>query len=63
MGRIIEHKLRGAREVTLAEVDGRSYPAKLRDSIARLFSLICRTNCGSDEQDLVRFRENFLEYG
>jgi cardiolipin synthase A/B len=38
MGRIIENKLRGAREVTLAEVDGRSYPAKLRDSIARLFS-------------------------
>jgi cardiolipin synthase len=38
MGKVIENKLRGAHEVTLAEVDGRSYPAKLRDSIARLFS-------------------------
>ena len=38
MVKIIENKLRNAREVTLAEVDGRSYPAKLRDSIARLFS-------------------------
>jgi len=38
MGRIIRDKLRGAREVTLADVDGRSYPAKLRDSIVRLFS-------------------------
>jgi cardiolipin synthase len=37
-GKIVENKLRGALEVTLAEVDGRSYPAKLRDSIARLFS-------------------------
>ena len=38
MSKIIENKLHGAREITLAEVDGRSYPAKLRDSIARLFS-------------------------
>jgi len=38
MSQIIEHKLRGAREVTLAEVNGRSYPAQLRDAIARLFS-------------------------
>jgi cardiolipin synthase len=38
MASIILAKLRGAREVTLAEVDGRSYPAKLRDSIARQFS-------------------------
>jgi cardiolipin synthase len=38
MGGIVQTKLRGAREVTLAEADGRSYPAKLRDSIARLFS-------------------------
>jgi len=38
MGRIIEKKLRGAREVTLTEADGRSHPARLRDSIARLFS-------------------------
>ena len=35
---VIEKKLRGAREVTLAEADGRSLPAKLRDAIARLFS-------------------------
>ena len=38
MSRIIEKKHQGAREVTLAEVDGRSYPAKLRDAILRLFS-------------------------
>jgi cardiolipin synthase len=38
MGKIIETKLRVAREVTLAEVDSRSYPARIRDSIARLFS-------------------------
>lgn len=38
MGKIIENKLRGAREVTLAEMDGRCYPAKLRDATARLFS-------------------------
>jgi cardiolipin synthase A/B len=38
MGKIIGNKLRGAREVTLAKADGRSYPAKLRDAIARLFS-------------------------
>lgn len=38
MGTIIKRKLRGAREVTSAEVEGRSYPAKLRDSFARLFS-------------------------
>lgn len=38
MTKIIEQKLRGAREVTLAEVDGRSYAAKLRDAIMRLFS-------------------------
>jgi cardiolipin synthase A/B len=36
--RIIADKLRGAREVTLAEADSRSYPAKLRDALARLFS-------------------------
>jgi cardiolipin synthase len=35
---VIEKKLRGAREVTLAEVDGRTLPAKLRDAGARLFS-------------------------
>jgi cardiolipin synthase len=38
MGKIIQQKLRGAREVTLAEADGRSYAAKLRDAFARLFS-------------------------
>jgi len=38
MGKAIQEKLRGAREVSLAEVGGRSYPAKLRDCIARLFS-------------------------
>lgn len=38
MGRIMENKLRSAREMTLAEADKRSYPAKLRDAIARLFS-------------------------
>jgi cardiolipin synthase len=35
---LIQRKLQGAREVTLAEADGRSLPAKLRDAIARLFS-------------------------
>ncbi len=35
---VIEKKLRGAREVTLAEVDERWLPAKLRDATARLFS-------------------------
>ncbi|MGA3163411.1 MAG: phospholipase D-like domain-containing protein, partial [Verrucomicrobiota bacterium] len=38
MESLIQRKLHGAREVTLAEVDGRSSPAKLRDAIARLFS-------------------------
>jgi cardiolipin synthase len=38
MEKIIEEKLRGAREVTLADADGRSYAAKLRDAVARLFS-------------------------
>ena len=38
MDKVIEKKLSTAREVTLAEVDGRSLPAKLRDAIARLFS-------------------------
>ena len=38
MEKIIEKKISAAREVTLAEVDARSLPAKLRDAIARLFS-------------------------
>ena len=38
MGSVIEQKLRHAREVTMAEVDGRSFLSKLRDATARLFS-------------------------
>jgi cardiolipin synthase A/B len=38
MAVVIEKKLLGAREVTQAEVDGRAFPAKLRDATARLFS-------------------------
>jgi cardiolipin synthase len=38
MGQIMTAKLRDAREVTLAETDQRSYPEKLRDAFARLFS-------------------------
>jgi cardiolipin synthase len=38
MGKIIEEKLRGALEATLAEVDARSYAARLRDAFFRLFS-------------------------
>jgi len=38
MAGIVATKMQGAREVTLAEVDARSQPAKLRDAIARLFS-------------------------
>lgn len=38
MAEVIDKKLHGAREVTLAEVDARSYPSKLRDAMARLFS-------------------------
>ena len=38
MEKIIAQKISTAREVTLAEVDARSLPAKLRDAIARLFS-------------------------
>lgn len=37
MERVLADKLRGAREVTLAEVDARSVPAKLRDATVRLF--------------------------
>jgi cardiolipin synthase len=35
---VIEDKLHGAHEVTLAEVDARSIPEKLRDASARLLS-------------------------
>ena len=38
MEQVIEKKISAAREVTLAEADGRSLPAKLRDALARLFS-------------------------
>ncbi|MEI9865459.1 MAG: phospholipase D-like domain-containing protein [Limisphaerales bacterium] len=35
---VIAQKMLGAHEVTLAEVDARSIPGKLRDALARLFS-------------------------
>ncbi len=35
---IIFRKLQGARETTLAQIDARNYPVKLRDATARLFS-------------------------
>jgi cardiolipin synthase len=38
MEKIMAGKISAAREVTLAEVDGRSLPGKLRDALARLFS-------------------------
>jgi cardiolipin synthase len=38
MGKIIQEKLRGAREVKLDDADARSYAAKLRDAFFRLFS-------------------------
>ena len=38
MESVIEQKLRRAREVTLAESDGRPFLPRLRDAIARLFS-------------------------
>jgi cardiolipin synthase len=38
MESVIHQKLRQAREVTLAEADARSLPARIRDAAARLFS-------------------------
>ncbi len=38
MEAIVQGKLRGAKPVTLEEVDGRSLPVKLRDGVARLFT-------------------------
>jgi len=38
MEKILAQKLAAAREITLAEVDARPLPGKLRDAIARLFS-------------------------
>jgi cardiolipin synthase len=35
---VLQKKMLGAHEVTLAEVDARSVPCKLRDALARLFS-------------------------
>jgi cardiolipin synthase len=37
MGKIVEKKLKGAREVTLKDVDGRPVASKLRDAVMRLF--------------------------
>jgi cardiolipin synthase len=36
LGRIVDAKLQGAREITAEEVNGRSLPVKLRDGVARL---------------------------
>jgi len=38
MTAVVEKKVSTAREVTLAEADGRRMPTKLRDAVARLFS-------------------------
>jgi len=38
MDKIVRSKLEQAQRVTLEAVDGRSFPAKLRDSVARLFT-------------------------
>jgi cardiolipin synthase A/B len=38
MKQVVDKKLLGAHEVTLAEVDARTVPGKLRDATARLFS-------------------------
>lgn len=38
MSKVVEDKLRGAREISLEDVDARSYAAKLRDAFFRLFS-------------------------
>jgi len=38
MGKIIAAKIASAREVSRAEIDGRTLPVKLRDALARLFS-------------------------
>ena len=38
MGKLVAQKISAAREVTLAEADGRSLFAKLRDAVARLFA-------------------------
>jgi cardiolipin synthase len=38
VARHIDGKLKSARELTMKEVDGRNFPVRLRDGIARLFS-------------------------
>jgi cardiolipin synthase len=38
MSRIVDEKIATARSLSLAEVDGRSFPIRLRDSTARLFA-------------------------
>jgi cardiolipin synthase len=38
LDRLIEDRRRRAREITLADIDGRSLPVRLRDGAARLFS-------------------------
>ena len=38
MEKVIAEKISTAREITLAEADGRPLPEKLRDATARLFS-------------------------
>jgi cardiolipin synthase len=38
MEKIVAKKIAAAREITLAEVDARPLPARLRDAAARLFS-------------------------
>ena len=37
MGKIVERKLKGAREVTVEELDTRPVVSKLRDAVTRLF--------------------------
>jgi cardiolipin synthase len=38
LGKLVDHKLSISRQVTLADVDGRRLPVRLRDGIARLLS-------------------------
>jgi cardiolipin synthase len=38
MEAIVQNKRRGAKPVTLEEVDSRSLPVRLRDGVARLFT-------------------------
>jgi cardiolipin synthase len=38
MANLVQEKLAGAREITKAQVDGRSLPVQLRDGVARLLS-------------------------